>query len=220
LLIQGFKVKRGERVILEDFGIEVVRGVNLVIGPNGSGKTTLLRSIVGALGNLRSRVPESKGYVPSEFFSPEMKVVDVLLSGSRRNLEEYYRFAELLGVQHMLDRTFSTLSTGEKKLVLIVKALSEGDLVIMDEPMSGLDVRNQKRVLDSLTELKDLKTFMISTHELYMVSRSDWVIVMKAGRTIYQGEPRNLHERVLEETYGTKIKRVDLGDRWTFIPDL
>ncbi|WP_252896697.1 AAA family ATPase [Metallosphaera hakonensis] len=83
MLIQGIKVKIGNRLILSDIQFELSRGVNLVLGQNGAGKTTLLRSVIQVLRGTR------QGYVPSEFSSPEISVEDVLLAGTRNRLRNY-----------------------------------------------------------------------------------------------------------------------------------
>ncbi|WP_248547448.1 ATP-binding cassette domain-containing protein [Metallosphaera sedula] len=214
MLIREVRVRVG-RSQLSSMDIELSKGVNLVLGQNGAGKTTLLRSIIESLRGSSIH----KGYVPAEFSSPEIQVKDVLLAGTRNPLKNYLEFSKELEITHLLDRTFSTLSTGEKKLVLIVKALSEGHLVLMDEPTSGLDVRNQAKVISLVSRLRSEKDFLIATHDLNWIERADQVIVMKKGRIIWQSSPDLLNEQVLETAYECKVKKVNIDNKKMFILD-
>ncbi|ABP94980.1 ABC transporter related protein [Metallosphaera sedula] len=200
---------------LSSMDIELSKGVNLVLGQNGAGKTTLLRSIIESLRGSSVH----KGYMPAEFSSPEIPVKDVLLAGTRNPLENYLEFSKELEITHLLDRTFSTLSTGEKKLVLVVKALSEGQLVLMDEPTSGLDVRNQAKVISLVSRLRSEKDFLIATHDLNWIERADQVIVMKKGKIIWQSSPDLLNEQVLETAYECRVKKVNIDNKKMFILD-
>lgn len=152
MLIKGLSVKIRDRLILNEVGLEFIKGLNVILGPNGSGKTTLLRCIIGMIKPSEGRIEieeKEKSYSPAEFFSAEMNVMDVLLAGGSK--KDYMRYLKLLGIDNFINRNFSTLSTGEKRLVLIAKALAEGDLVLIDEPTSGLDLKNQINVRNILS---------------------------------------------------------------------
>ncbi|WP_252896696.1 AAA family ATPase [Metallosphaera hakonensis] len=126
-------------------------------------------------------------------------------------------FIDSLGIRRLLGRAFSTLSTGEKKLVLITKALAEGELVFMDEPTSGLDVRNQARVISVISSLRTEKSFLITTHDLNWIGMADWVMVMKGGKIIWQSTANELNEEVLENAYESKVKRINVDGKNIFI---
>lgn len=215
MLIQGIEVRIGKR-LLSSFDLELSRGVNLLLGQNGAGKTTLLRSVVRALNGDEI----SKGYVPAEFSSPEIPVKDVLLAGTRNSLDKYHELMMELGIVPLMDRYFSTLSTGEKKLVLITKALAEGQLVLMDEPTSGLDVKNQAKVISLISRSRTDKDFLIATHDLNWIERADRVIVMKRGKIIWQSHPDELNEQILETAYDCRVKKVNLDNKKMFFLDL
>ncbi|MBP1357851.1 MAG: ABC transporter ATP-binding protein, partial [Sulfolobus sp.] len=164
MLIKGLRVKLGERIILNDITIKFGSGINLILGPNGSGKTTLLRTIIGMIKPYLGEVKTDKeiSYSPAEFYSPQLKVRDVLLAGRKKG--DYDKFVKALNAYKLLDRDFSTLSSGEKRLILVMKALAEGDLVIMDEPLSNLDVANKRKIIEIILAMKGEKQFLITSH--------------------------------------------------------
>lgn len=209
MLIKGLRVKLGERIILNDITIKFGSGINLILGPNGSGKTTLLRTIIGMikpdLGEIRS--DEEISYSPAEFYSPQLKVRDVLLAGKKRG--DYDKFVKALDAYKLLDRDFSTLSSGEKRIILAVKALAEGDLVIMDEPLSNLDVANKRKIIETILAVKGEKQFLITSHELEMINFSDLVILMKNGKIIYHGRKEDIDENLLSSVYEVPIKKIN-----------
>ncbi|MCI2413710.1 MAG: ABC transporter ATP-binding protein [Candidatus Aramenus sp.] len=217
MLIRGLKVRLSNKLVLDNVTVELKDGVNLILGPNGSGKTTLLRTIIGMVKPMGGelKVEGERSYVPAEFFNAQMKVIDVLLSGGGSRLEEYLDYVDYLNLRDFLERDFSTLSTGEKKLTLIAKALAEGDLVIMDEPTSGLDLRNSAKVVKVLREVK--KTFIVATHDLHFLRVASWAILMKEGRVVFQGSPRDVDDVTLTELYGTPVKKVKVDGEVYFL---
>lgn len=215
MIIKGLKVKLGKRLIIDDITLSFAEGINLVLGPNGSGKTTLLRTIIGMIkpseGELK--VEENLSFAPAEFYSPNMKVKDVILAGKKKG--DYEKFVKMFDAENLLDRDFSTLSSGEKRLILIIKALAEGDLVIMDEPLSNLDIANRKRIIESILKLKEEKQFLITSHELEMINFADNIIIMKKGKVVYQGDKEGISEELLSSVYEVPVKKVNY-DGYTF----
>jgi len=210
LVLKNIEVKIGKKTILDSITFEANKGINVILGPNGSGKTTILRSIIGVIKIARGEIitKGSLSYVPSEFFSPSMRVIDVILSGNKRVDYDYY--IKQLNIEDFLERDFSTLSSGEKKLVLIAKALAEGDNVLMDEPLANLDVKNRLRILKTLKKFD--KTFLITSHELDILNYSNKVILIRKGKIIYEGSVDNLGTDLLSATYGVCVKRVGNGE--------
>ncbi|BFH73896.1 ABC transporter ATP-binding protein [Sulfurisphaera javensis] len=218
MLVKGLKVKINGKIILDlDVALALSQGINLILGPNGSGKTTLLRTIIGMIKPYQGEIEkkEELSYSPSEFYSPNIKVKDVILSGKKKG--EYEKFTKILDIETLLDRDFMTLSSGEKRKVIIAKALAEGDLVIMDEPFSNLDISNRKKIIDTLVSLKREKQFLITSHELDIVNFADNVIVMKKGKIVYQGDKEGITEELLSSVYETPIRKVSINDYTFFI---
>jgi len=218
--VKGIRVKLGDREILHGISFSTEGGINVILGPNGSGKTTLLRTLIGMIKPTEGEIQINKriSYVPSEFFPAQMRVKDVLLSGEKkRKIEDYIENAKILGVEDFLDREFYSLSSGEKRLVLICKALTEGDLVIMDEPLSNLDLANKTRIMNIMKEVSKMKEFLITSHELDVINISNKVIIVKNGEVVYQGKPSDVTEEVLSKVYGVRIRKYEIDGKTIFV---
>ena len=218
--MKGIRVKLGDREILHGISFSTEGGINVILGPNGSGKTTLLRTLIGMIKPTEGEIQINKriSYVPSEFFPAQMRVKDVLLSGEKkRKIEDYIENAKILGVEDFLDREFYSLSSGEKRLVLICKALTEGDLVIMDEPLSNLDLANKTRIMNIMKEVSKMKEFLITSHELDVINISNKVIIVKNGEVVYQGKPSDVTEEILSKVYGVRIRKYEIDGKTIFV---
>jgi len=215
LVLKNINVNINGKRILSDISFSANHGVNVIMGPNGSGKTTLLRAIIGMVkysGEIR--VSGSVSFVPAEFSSPQMNVIDVLLSGNKK--ADYLYFVRELDIEELLNREFSTLSSGQKKLVLIAKALAEGENVVMDEPLSNLDIKNRLKLMKIIKKFK--KTFLITSHELDIVNCSDKIILLSEGKLVYDGSASDLSEDLISSVYGVKIRKVEIDGEIYFKP--
>jgi len=194
--------------------VPVVQGISLAIypssliglaGPNGSGKTTLFRAILGLLpilgGSLSRSCPLSNfGYVPqSAALDPHFplsasEVVEMGAYGRVRSyqflpLKEKERVREVLhqiGLPHLAERSFFSLSGGQKQRMLIARALMVNPkIMILDEPLSGVDEESRKSITDLLLKLtreKGLAVFF-SSHDLEMVQRvADSIVRVDKGQ--------------------------------------
>jgi ABC-2 type transport system ATP-binding protein len=199
--------KRYPGFFLSDVSMDVPRGYIMgLIGPNGAGKTTLIRLLMGLArpdggeirifgrdpvrygADLRSRI----GFVYETPCFPE----DVTLGGIRAALAPFYRlwdqerFASLAGEFELPERKrFKNLSQGEQtKLALAVALSHHAELIIMDEPASGLDPVSRQGLLETLSEvMKDGDvTVLLSTHITTDLERSaDFVTFLREGRVVF-----------------------------------
>jgi len=192
----------------------VLQGVNLAIfpgslvglaGPNGSGKTTLFRAILGLLpvlgGSLSRNCPLANfGYVPqSAALDPQFplsaaEIVEMGAYGRVRSYQvfpkkEKQRAGEVLdqvGIRHLMSKSFFSLSGGQKQRVLIARALMVmPQIMILDEPLSGVDEESRRTITDVLIKLtheKGLAVFF-SSHDLEMVKRvADRIVRVDKGK--------------------------------------
>jgi molybdate transport system ATP-binding protein len=205
-----------------DAGFEApMRGVTALFGPSGSGKTTLLRCVAGlqmlrggylSIGGevwqdgaaFRPPYDRSVGYVFQEAsLFPHLSVRRNLLYGHRRALrrgtEEATRFDDvvaLLGIQGLLDRSPLHLSGGERQRVAIGRALlAQPSLLLMDEPLAGLDRLSKDEILPYLEALHTGLSIPILyvSHDLAEVERlADHLVLLEAGRVVAYGPLQGL----------------------------
>jgi zinc transport system ATP-binding protein len=203
-----------ENVSLGYDSAPVLRDVNLNIypgelvglaGPNGSGKTTLFRTILGLLpplgGTLLRGCPLANfGYVPqSAALDPQFplsveEIVEMGAYGRVRSFEIFPKKEKQLagevldqvGLRHLARKSFFSLSGGQKQRILIARALMvKPKIMILDEPLSGVDEVTRHSITDfliNLTREKNLAVFF-SSHDLEMVQRvADKIVRVDKGR--------------------------------------
>ena len=201
---------------LEDVSFSIEQGCLAgLVGPNGSGKSTLLRVILGLHKPWRGEVrifgqPGSPGrgrigYTPqSELvdWSFPITALDVVLMGrygrlglirrpGGRDREIAMAALERVHLAHLAQRRIGELSGGEQKRMLIARALAqEADLVLLDEPLAGLDATAQHDLLDLLEELrKEDKTLFVAAHDLSCVAANFDHAVLLNRRLVAFGRP-------------------------------
>jgi len=222
--VAGVTVVFGSIRALDGVSVEVGEGEFAgIIGPNGAGKTTLLRCIYRAV------KPVAGAVFPGEF---NLTVADVILLGRHPHARSWWEgpedlakvadVAERLGISHLLERGFSTLSSGEKRKVLIAKALvQEPKVLLADEPTSNLDLRAQVEVAEILREAADEGVTVIATfHDLNIASRfCDKLIAMKAGRIAAVGRPEDvIRPEVISRVYGVEAEVIRCSDGLVVVP--
>ena len=224
--------------VLEGISFRVDRGDMVgIIGPNGSGKSTLIKTVLGLVKPLRGEVsvlgrdgaPERHlvGYTPQtelvDWDFP-VTVADVALMGrySRRGLfrrttkedrEAADAALELVKIFDLRDRLIGELSGGQRRRVLLARAMAHNpELLLLDEPMAGLDATAQHHLLDLLDELRAKgATVVLSTHDLSCVSQRCEKVACLNRRLIAFGKPYEvLTEQVLGDTFGTHLLMVHL----------
>jgi ABC-type Mn2+/Zn2+ transport system ATPase subunit len=219
-----------------DYGADpVLAGVDLgigprqfsgIVGPSGSGKTTLLRVLLGTLrpsaGTVERRPGLRVGYVPQveavDWSFPVTVSECVLMartSGRRlpwRSRAEHAEVVDILGrlgIGDLASRHIRDLSGGQQQRVFIARALlGRPDLLLMDEPTSGVDVRTRHDVLHLLDGLHgDGLAIVLTTHDLNGMAAHLPHIVCLNTEVLGQGTPRQvLTPEVLERTYGARME--------------
>ncbi len=222
LAATGVSFAYGRFPVLEDVSLQVRPGEFVaLVGPNGSGKSTLLRVLLGSLTPARGivelmggdpadlREPWRLGYVPQR---PSMAsevpatVEEIVATGrlarrgwwrppSRQDREAVRHAMESVGLADLAQRPINRLSGGQQQRVFISRAFaSEPDLLVLDEPIAGVDAGSQKQFRDSLAHLvaEHGAGVLLVSHELSAVAQDlDRVIVLKR-RVLFDGPPSQL----------------------------
>ncbi len=232
----------GRRRVLSGLSLTVERGELVgIVGPSGSGKSTLLRLLtagadlhrgrVEVLGaSVRRRPPARVGYVPQldnverEFPIDVLEVVLLGDAASSRRLPwftraERARAGELLdrlGLVGLHRRRLADLSGGQQQRAFVARALyRRSELLLLDEPTSGVDPTTRLDVLEVLAELHRAGlTVLLTTHDLNAVAAHLPRVVCLHGRITADGRPeRVLTPEVLEATYGGRMQVLHDGGR-------
>jgi manganese/iron transport system ATP-binding protein len=187
LTISGLSVRFGARVALESVDLVVGPGrIVGVVGPNGAGKTTLFRAILGAVEPTSGTIVRSgrPGYVPQgdeEDLSFPLTALDVVLMGGYRR-QRFFRplgrelrreaaaHLDRVGLADRARSPIGELSGGQRQRVLLARALLTGSrLLLLDEPLNGVDVATQEVIVEVLKGLRDAGgSILVSTHDLGM----------------------------------------------------
>ena len=233
LEVRDLSVGYDREPVLEEIDLQVYQGeVMGVIGPNGSGKSTLFKAILGLLPPWRGEVliygQPSRSQRALVGYAPQMELVDwdfpvtvsdVALMGRygglgllRRPTKADRRASdealELVGIAPLRKRLIGELSGGQRRRVLLARALAANPkLLLLDEPLAGLDATAQHQLLDIIDGLRaGGTTVVLSTHDLNCVSTRCSKAACLNRRLIAVGAASEvLNERVLSETFGTHL---------------
>lgn len=216
--------------VLEDVSLHLHPGqFAALVGPSGAGKTSLLKLILGVLqphegrvlihgAALRGQPSPHVGYVPqleTVDWNFPVTVEQVVQMGrvrraglwpwpSRADRRRVQGMLERLGIGELGTRHIRDLSGGQQQRVFLARALiAEPDLLVLDEPTSGVDMRTGENILHLLAELnRQGMTILMTTHDLNAAAAHlPWVICLNR-RVIAQGQPdRVFTPQILEETY-------------------
>jgi ABC-type Mn2+/Zn2+ transport system ATPase subunit len=195
-----------------------------VVGPSGSGKTTLLRTLMGSVtpiaGTVRGRAGVRLAYVPqteSVNWNFPVTVAECVLMArggrtlpwpSRAERAEVSQILERLGIGNLERRHIRQLSGGQQQRVFIARALlRQPQLLLMDEPTAGVDVKTRHEVLHVLHELNaDGLAIVLTTHDLNGVAAHLPCLVCLNREVIAAGKSAEvLTPEVLEQTYGAPM---------------
>ena len=198
--IDAMTVQMGGTTALRNVDFSISKGeIVTVVGPNGSGKSTLMRAIIGAIAPTKGRIKRSDGlrigYVPQSLHIDPTLPITVrrfLSLPNRKSKEEIESAMARVGADNLLDKQMFTLSGGQFQRTLLARALLEKpDLLILDEPTTGLDQPGSAafyRLIEDIRTELGTAVLMVS-HELHVVmSASDRVICLN-GHVCCHGAP-------------------------------
>ena len=238
--VEKLAIVRGDTTVIRGYDFLVEKGSTVaILGSNGIGKTSLLNVIAGLLRQSEGEVTHDArvGYVPQLFdVAFDYSVIDIVLMGRARYLglfgspgaadyEAAHHSMRRLGIEPLAERSFNTLSGGQRQLAIIAQALaSECDVLILDEPCSSLDYRNQATVIDVLDRLRvehGLTILFTSHSPQHALEIATHVLLMYGDRDYAFGAAEALlTEHNLSRLYGVPVRRADFceGSSHTFAP--
>lgn len=220
--------------VLEDVSLKIWPGQFMaVVGPNGGGKTTLLRTILKMVPiahgeilmrgeRLRRSSLEGIGYVPQletidwNFPITVQEVIAMGFFSKRRwfggpSLEDRQKLSDVmsrLNLRHLADRHIRELSGGQQQAVFLGRALlGDPQLILLDEPTAGLDIRSRDDVIHFLHEINHTGVaIVITAHDLnWVAAHLPWAVCLNR-RLITEGRPQQIfNAAVLKETYSGEM---------------
>lgn len=220
LIVKDLNKSFNETHVLKDVNLHVTSGqIYGYLGRNGAGKTTSMRILMDVFdadsGTITLNGEEFDpadhliGYLPEErgMYS-KVKVKDQLLyfaqlrGANRKDAEEsMHRWSKEFGIDIYLDQNLETLSKGNQQKVQITQAfISEPDILILDEPFSGLDPVNSQIFQDALIDyMREDRIIIFSSHQMsYVESFCDDIAIINKGRIVLAGNLQTIKEEMSE----------------------
>ena len=195
----------GQQRLLSHINIDIaVNETVSLIGPNGAGKSTLVKLILGLInpteGQISTYEPLKLGYVPQRFAVPPilpLRVCDLLAQADKKRLtaEQSQFIFDNLSLTHLLSRQMLHLSGGETQRVLLARALlDKPNLLILDEPMQGLDPDTEVWLYQFIDELPEFLqcAMLVVSHDLHWVMKGSRRVICLNKHICCEGQPSEL----------------------------
>lgn len=243
----SFAYGGGQRA-LEGVTLEVPRGAMVgIIGPNGGGKSTLVKALLGLITPQRGRVevlgrPVDRrarrlvGYVPQQDdvdLNFPVSALDVALMGRVTSLRPFRRFTRrdrelarqalrTVGMEELSDYPIGELSGGQQQRVFLARALAqETEVLLLDEPVSGVDAPSRHEIFDLLRRLQQSgKTVMVTSHDLSAIGERFDLALLLNRRVVSFGSPGEVFTRErLSQAYGGRLKVLEVGGSTVAVED-
>jgi ABC-type Mn2+/Zn2+ transport system ATPase subunit len=246
LVITNLGVRFGKQIALENLTLKIEPGLRVaVVGPNGAGKSTLFNVIAGVLPASSGEV-KIHGHRPGEHiciayvtqstaldWSFPASVCDVVMMGragqlgllrrpgprDRELVEQSLQTVKLLP---LASRQIGELSGGQKQRLLIARALAqEADLILLDEPLAGLDMPSQEQILNILEDMKERGvTVLFATHDLELAATHfDRILLLNRRLVAYGGSKEVLTAENLAQAYGGHMQTLETDEGKLIIAD-
>ncbi|QEK13351.1 ABC transporter ATP-binding protein [Crassaminicella thermophila] len=228
----------GESKVLKNISTSIEENkFTCIIGPNGSGKSTFLRNILKLLEPKKKSIyvynedivklrykdlAKKIASVPQNTMVDfDFTVMDIVLMGrsphlrrfeaeSKKDFEIAEKAMKITNIWHLKDRGINRISGGERQRAIIARALAqESDILILDEPISHLDIHHQIDVLNIAKELCDKKnlTVIAVLHDLnFAIQYSDYLILFHEGKIVAEGLP----EKVITQENIKHVYNIDV----------
>ncbi|MGI4839321.1 MAG: ABC transporter ATP-binding protein [Janthinobacterium lividum] len=250
LRCEGLSYRLGRRVILQDISLTLNPGDNIaLLGANGAGKSTLLRLLLGlirpASGEVylgsqplstlgRRAIAQQMAYVPQSHVPSFPYTVEHIIAQGRlpvtglgrapasADLQAVSHALAQLGIEALRTRVYTELSGGERQLVLIARALvQQARIIVLDEPITGLDFGHQLRLLALLQRLAEQGLCVLSSSHRpeQALAASNRVLVLHDGLLIGDGAPAAVIDSALmQRLYHVSVRQIDTEGQRFFVP--
>ena len=266
IITEDVSMSYNDHLVLGSVSLHLKKGaVITLLGPNGCGKTTLLKVINGLLhpsqgtvfvnGKNAARMSQMElarlmGYVPqSQRASFPFTALDIVLTGRMPHLsmlaqpgpmdiEKSSQALNMVGASHLASRPYTQISGGERQLVMIARALAqEPSFLLLDEPTSSLDFKNQISVLKMISRIardRDVTVVMTLHDPNHALMFSDEVVLLRKLMPQEEccKEPRSINQNVvasgmphevmtpenIREAYGIEVEVLDVRGRRMLFP--
>ena len=241
--VKDLEVRAGKKTLLKDINFDLPAGEILaVIGQSGQGKSTLLRLLEGLhhaqkgsevrIGGLDYRNKDVRRRIAILSQDPELRkdltVRETLVNGARVSMDKkdfrekaqgrLEKFAELFGLSARLDNRVATLSGGEaRRAALAQELMGTPGLILLDEPLSGLDPYNSKILCNHLKQLAFLgHTVILTTHSYEALKIANKVLLLHRGRQGFFGTTQGAFQYFGTTDAETILNSLDdeTNDRW------
>lgn len=239
LAVDEISLRYNGAIALDQLSFSLITGEQVaVVGPNGAGKSTLFKIIAGVLLPTSGRVtvfgsgPDGHiciAYVPQRSqvdWRFPVNVADVVMMGRTRRLGLFRRPAkqdwhyvqqclEVVGMADLAARQIGELSGGQQQRVFIARALAQqAELMLMDEPLTGLDIKSQEGIFEVLDTLRSRGvTVMIATHDLNLAAERFDRVMLLNHRLVGFGPPETVFTSdKLLSAYGGHMRLINTAD--------
>ena len=246
LELKGVTVRFNNTLALDDVSFGLQQGERVaVIGPNGAGKSTLFNVISGVLPPSQGRA-DIYGHMPGEHiciaYVPQrsevdwkfpVNVADAVMMGrvgrlglfrwpKRRDWDYVNEVLEVVGMSHLARRQIGELSVGQQQRVFIARALAqEAELMLMDEPLAGLDVKSQEDIFGILDKLRHHQvTVIVATHDLNLAAERFDRLMLINQKIIGFGQASDVFTAdLLSQAYSGSMRLIETDNGTIFISD-
>lgn len=233
VVVSGLEIAYGETVALAGLDwTSPLAGRVAIVGPNGSGKSSLVKALVGLVtpraGTVRLFGEPVSAARPMTAYAPQRahvdwsfpaRALDVVLHGmlprtgwfrplSRAHRETARALLARVGMADLFDRQIGALSGGQQQRVFIARALArEAPLLILDEPLAGVDKASERVILDVIgEEAREGRLVLVVHHDLATVASAFDHVLILAGRRVASGPIATAFTRsALAEAYGVPV---------------
>jgi len=244
--LKDVSVRFNTSLALEDISFDLRRGERVaLVGPNGAGKSTLFNVISGMLTPTTGQA-NVYGYASGEHiciaYVPQrsqvdwkfpVNVADVVMMGrvgqmglfrwpKRQDWDLVHESLELVGMHPLAKRQIGELSGGQQQRVFIARALAqEAELMLMDEPLTGLDVKSQESIFAILDTLRERQvTIMVATHDLNLAAERFDRLMLLNQRIIGFGQASEVFTpELLSQAYSGSMRMIDTANGLMYISD-